>query len=360
MVQANNDFSKRDGLFNKLDHGCLVPMYFMQKSGWRGPVVPISAGMLPAINLYSFGVALKEAIVKSPFKAAVLASGDLSHCLKPGAPAGYAPAGERFDQEILNKLRSLDVEGLIGLSPELIAKAAQCGFPSLLIMLGSLDGRAAEVQILAYEGPFGVGYLTAAIVPGALAEERRLEQRLFEQQRNKGLAANKNEPFLVMLARKALETKVRSGRIISVPPDVPLEFRVPKGVFVSLKKHGQLRGCIGTTEPARDSVAAETVQNALAAGSHDPRFDPVEESELPELTYSVDVLEPPEPVGGLAQLDPRVYGVIVRSGRKVGLLLPDLEGVNTPAEQVEIAKKKARIHPHEKCRLERFRVTRYQ
>ncbi|MEW6660941.1 MAG: AmmeMemoRadiSam system protein A [Bacillota bacterium] len=359
VAQVNKDFSRTYGVSERLDHGCLVPLYFMQKAGWQGPVIPLTIGMLPAEDLYSFGVALKEAIARSSFKVAVLASGDLSHCLKPGAPAGYSPAGERFDQEVVALVRSLDVEGLVSLSPELVEKAAQCGLPSLIIMLGVLDGRAAEVQILGYEGPFGVGYLTAAITPGQAEEGRRLEQRLFDERRKRLAEVRRKESFLVRLAREALETYLRHGRIISVPADVPPEFRVPKGVFVSLKKHGQLRGCIGTVEPTRNNVAEETIHNALEAGSRDPRFNPVEETELAEITYSVDVLEPPEPADSLAQLDPRVYGIIVRCGRRTGLLLPDLEGVDTAEKQVEIAKQKAGIRAHEKCELERFKVVRH-
>lgn len=360
IARVNKELSRIYGVAEKLDHGCLVPLYFMQKAGWQGPVIPVATGMLPGEDLYSFGVAVKEAIARSSLKAAVLASGDLSHCLQPGAPSGYSPEGKRFDQEVVALVRSLDAEGLVGMAPELVEKAAQCGLSSLIIMMGTLDGRAARVQILAYEGPFGVGYLTAAIFPGQADAGRRLEQHLFNRRQTSITEVRKKESFLVRLAREALETYLKDGRIISVPPDLSPEFRRARGVFVSLKKNGQLRGCIGTVEPASDSVAEETISNALEAGLKDPRFNPVEKNELAEITYSVDVLEPPEPAASLAQLDPRTYGVIVKSGRRKGLLLPDLEGVDTSEKQVEIAKEKAGIRPHEKYELARFKVVRYR
>lgn len=134
----------------------------------------------------------------------------------------------------------------------------------------------------------------------------------------------------------------------------------PAGVFVSLKKHGQLRGCIGTIVPTRSSAAEEIVQNAISAATNDPRFPKVDASELDELEYSVDILGRPEPVESLDQLDPSRYGVIVSRGSKRGLLLPDLEGVDTVEEQVEIARHKADIGPGEQVKLERFEVMRYK
>ena len=131
------------------------------------------------------------------------------------------------------------------------------------------------------------------------------------------------------------------------------------GAFVSIKKHGRLRGCIGTVEPAQENLAAEIIANAISAGVHDPRFHPVQAHELSQLTYSVDVLTPAEPVTGIEELDPYRYGVIVKSGRRTGLLLPNLEGVTTAEEQIEIASQKAGIRPGEPVELYRFEVERY-
>lgn len=162
----------------------------------------------------------------------------------------------------------------------------------------------------------------------------------------------------VRLARQSLEHYLRTGKVLQVPDPLPPELAGRAGAFVSIKKHGNLRGCIGTIAPTRANLAEEIIYNALAAGLEDPRFPPVTVEELPDLTYSVDVLNEPEPAT-MADLDPRVYGVIVSCGRRRGLLLPDLEGIDTPQEQVAIACQKAGIKPDEPYCLERFTVTRY-
>jgi AmmeMemoRadiSam system protein A len=133
------------------------------------------------------------------------------------------------------------------------------------------------------------------------------------------------------------------------------------GAFVTIHKHGTLRGCIGTIEPTQDNVAKEVIQNAISAAIHDPRFPPITPEELADLDIKVDVLSEPEPVDGLEELDPRHYGVIVKSARdrRKGLLLPDLEGVDTVEYQVDIARRKAGIWPDEPIELYRFEVVRY-
>ena len=149
-------------------------------------------------------------------------------------------------------------------------------------------------------------------------------------------------------------------RRAALPADVPAELTARRaGVFTTLHKNGQLRGCIGTTEPTTDNVALEILQNGVSACSRDPRFPPVTAEELPLLEYSVDVLTPPEEIGSPAQLDVRRYGVIVSCGGRRGLLLPDLDGVDTVAEQVAIARRKGGIGPDEPVRLQRFEVIRH-
>jgi len=163
----------------------------------------------------------------------------------------------------------------------------------------------------------------------------------------------------VRLALEAIEAYVRNGRTIEPGADLPDELLKEKAAaFVCLKKHGALRGCIGTVEPVYDCLAREIIANAISAATRDPRFLPVEESELGDLVCSVDVLGVPEECG-LGDLDPKVYGVIVECGHRRGLLLPDLEGVDTVEEQVEIALRKAFIGPSEDVKLYRFRVNRY-
>ena len=170
----------------------------------------------------------------------------------------------------------------------------------------------------------------------------------------------KEESTYVKLARETIENYIKHGKIIIPPLDLPEEMINQKaGVFVSLKKNGNLRGCIGTFMPTQKNIAQEIIKNAISAAVDDPRFSPVTTSELGDLTISVDVLSPPEEISDISELDPKKYGVIVSSGYKKGLLLPDLEGVDTAEEQVNIAKRKAGIYPDEKVKLYRFEVKRY-
>ena len=165
---------------------------------------------------------------------------------------------------------------------------------------------------------------------------------------------------LVRLAKEAVEAYVERGEKIGIPDYVEEEFRNTKaGVFVSLKIGGQLRGCIGTFMPVADSIAEEVIRNAVASATADPRFMPVTPAELESLDYSVDVLSPPERVESLADLDHRKYGVIVVSGQRKGLLLPDLEGVDSVEEQLRITRAKAGIMPGEDVEVFRFEVKRY-
>lgn len=165
---------------------------------------------------------------------------------------------------------------------------------------------------------------------------------------------------LVKLAKATIEQYIAKGTRPQAA-GVPEEFLTDRaGVFVSLKIKGQLRGCIGTFMPQEDSIAQEIVRNAISASTEDPRFPPVSQSELEQLEYSVDVLSPPEPVSDISELDPKRYGVIVKSGFRRGLLLPDLEGVDTVEYQISIAMNKAGISPEEQVSIERFEVKRYK
>jgi AmmeMemoRadiSam system protein A len=164
---------------------------------------------------------------------------------------------------------------------------------------------------------------------------------------------------LVQLAREAIEAYVRQGKRLQPPAELTPEMQERAGVFVSLHKHGELRGCIGTLEPTQPNTAQEIIRNAISSATQDPRFPPVQPNELDDLDISVDVLSEPEPVQSLAELDPKRYGVIVESGWRRGLLLPDLEGVDTVEYQVDIARRKAGIGRDEPVQLYRFSVRRF-
>jgi AmmeMemoRadiSam system protein A len=341
----------------RLDHGVMVPLHYMVKHGFSKPVVVVNIGFLPVLDLYRYGTALAGAAKRIGRRIAVLASGDLSHRLKPDAPAGYSPKGSVFDERLMDCLRKYDPKGILGMPEELTQEAGECGLRPVAMMLGSLDDSKVRSEVLSYEGPWGVGYGVALIHPEGRGESRLME--VMEDRQARLDKARANESFPVRLARSAVERYVRGREMVDPPEDVPEPFRRRAGVFVSIHKDGMLRGCIGTTGPTCSAAAGEIIQNAISAATQDPRFRPVTPGELPFLDYSVDVLSEPEEVPGEEHLDPKVYGVIVERGRRRGLLLPDLPGINTVREQVDIAKQKAGIGMREEVALKRFTVTRY-
>lgn len=341
----------------EIDHGVMVPLYFLKEAGFREKLVVVNIGFLPYLDLYALGRKIGFAIEESGKPVAVVASGDLSHRLIPGAPAGYSPRGREFDEALVNYLGAFDVTSILTMDGSLIEAAGECGLRPIIILLGILDGLEVRPQVLSYEGPFGVGYCVALFEPGEKRPGSRLEvlrrefQARLEERRNR-------ESFPVRIARESLEHYVRTGRFMKPPEDVPEEFRGRAGVFVSIHREGALRGCIGTTGPVRKNLVEEIIHNAVEAGTRDPRFPPVTEDELDYLDYSVDILGPAE-LTDEESLDPRKYGVIVEAGGRRGLLLPDLDGVDTVEEQIAIARRKAGISPGEKVRLYRFTVKRY-
>lgn len=358
-VNLSPEIQRQYNLSPRLDHGVTVPLYFLQKAGVDLPLVHVSMAVAPVGKLYLFGLAVRQAANVLNRKVALLASGDLSHGLTRQAPGGYLPRGREFDEQLVRLLGAPDIAGVLQMDPELVEQAGECGYRSIVMMLGALDGYEVQAEILSYEGPFGVGYLVASLAPGRADGAPSLYAGMQAARRQEMAQRREKESYLVKYARETLERHVKG----EPPPevaDVPEEFRKKAGVFVSLKKQGRLRGCIGTIEPVQPDIVAEVAANAISAGLYDPRFQPVRREELEDLEYSVDVLRPPEPISGLNELDPEKYGVIVRAGRRSGLLLPNLEGVDTVAEQVAIARQKAGIGPDEPVRLERFEVIRYK
>lgn len=344
-----------------LDHGTLIPLLFLARTGYSCPVVRIGLSGLPSLQHYRLGQCVAEAVEALNRRAVWIASGDLSHKLKEDGPYGFAPEGPVFDKELTNAFASGDFGALLSISPELAEAAAECGWRSFQIMAGALDCCDITPELLSYEGPFGVGYGVAAFeVTGKNIRRNFGEQ--YHQARLQCLARIKQtEDDFVRLARLSVETYVRTGKRAQLPESLPGDLLHRRaGVFVSLKKEGRLRGCIGTISATADCIAGEILQNAISAAAHDPRFDPVQEDELPDLVYSVDVLGDPESIASEDALDPKRYGVIVQNGSRRGLLLPDLDGVNTIQKQIEIARQKAGIDEQERIRLYRFEVVRHR
>lgn len=344
-----------------LDHGTLVPLCFLSRCASGCKVVRIGLSGLPLIDHYRLGKCIAQTAESLERKIVLIASGDLSHKLKADGPYGFAPEGPEFDRIVTQAMAAGDFLRLLTLPPDFCEAAAECGLRSFVIMAGALDGRAVRPELLSYEGPFGVGYAVCAFETAGEDAGRRFD-RIFEKQERERLEATKaGEDAYVRLARHSLETFVKTGKYAERPENLTEELLGSRaGVFVSLKKHGQLRGCIGTVEPQEGCIADEILRNAVSAGTQDPRFDPVTEEELSDLVYSVDVLGEPEAAASAEELDAGRYGVIVTSGYRRGLLLPNLEGVDTPQQQIDIAMKKAGIRTEETYSLERFEVVRHK
>ena len=344
----------------KLDHGTMVPLWFIRQKydGFR--IVRIGLSGLPLTDHYRLGMMIKEAAEAVNRKVVFVASGDLSHKLQTYGPYGFAPEGPEYDKRIMDVCGRAAFGELLSFDETFCDKAAECGHRSFVIMAGAFDGVSVKAETLSHQDVTGVGYGICTFYPEGEDKQRcfldrflaEAEQRLTEQ-------ADKSDDY-VRLARKSLESYVKSRKTISVPGGLPEEMlKTRAGAFVSIHKHGKLRGCIGTIAPTADNVAQEIIRNAISAATKDPRFDPITEDELKWLEINVDVLGKPEKISSIDELDVKRYGVIVSSGYKRGLLLPDLDGVDTPEEQVAIAMKKGGIRESDHYTLERFEVVRH-
>lgn len=334
-----------------LDHGALVPLSFLDPQG-RYPLVELSLSFLPLHTHRAFGQAVRRAAARTGRRVAFVASGDCSHRLKPDAPAGYSPRAQQFDEQLVHLLTSGRYESLESIDPRLIEEAGECGLRSFVTLGGFLADSLVVTRVLAYEGPWGVGYLTAISAAPEL-----LDAALTPETGQKGGLPGRDESDVVALARRAIDLYVRHGRVLDTSETGGL-LASRRGAFVSLHRNGDLRGCIGTIEPTQSTLAAEVIHNAIQAATRDPRFPSLTVEELADLDISVDVLGTPEPAS-FEDLDPSIYGVIVSCDWRRGLLLPDLPGVCEPDEQVAIACAKAGIGAHEPVRLERFTVDRF-
>ncbi|MCD1654980.1 AmmeMemoRadiSam system protein A [Treponema zuelzerae] len=334
-----------------LDHGVLVPLYWLRKACPSAALVAIAPAFGTPRQVWKAGSALAAAARSAGRRVCVIASGDLSHKVSAESPYGMAAEGEQFDRLVTGAFESGDFSRLLDLPSSFREAAAECGLDSLLTALGALYAdnglspsdslpQGLRSTLSSYEAPFGIGYAVAGICLSS---------------------ASCSDP--VRIARTTIESFVRTGNCPDPSAFLKLEkreFPARAGCFVSLKKDGALRGCIGTISPVRETLQSEIMRNAVSACSEDPRFDPVRPEELAELEISVDILSEPEKIASRSQLDPSRYGVIVSSGYKRGLLLPDLEGVDTVEEQLAIACRKAGIGPDEHFDMERFTVERHR
>ena len=348
-----------------IDHGSLIPLYFLGQA-YRTelpPVIRIGVSGLMLHEHYRLGMLIRQAACKAGRSIAVIASGDLSHRLSGEGSYGYAKEGPEYDRRIMETMSKGDFEELFSFEEDFCDKAGECGHRCFAVLAGVFDCISVTAEKLSYEAPFGVGYGICRFLPCSV--QNTLTGKSFYDIYTERIKAEVTEhrggeDAYVRLARTALEAFVLRNEITKVPEDAPDELRnMRAGAFVCIKKHGRLRGCIGTVSPVMGNVGEEIIMNAMSVAVRDSRFAPVTADELDYLTYTVDIIGETEPVSSLDELDVKKYGIIVTRGDRRGVLLPNLEGVDTVEEQVDIARRKAGIAEGDSMETARFKVVRH-
>lgn len=351
---------------DQLDHGVLVPLSYLKRQGHDFKLVALSSSFLDKEKIYAAGVALQEAARQTGRRIVFVASGDQSHKVNDQSPYGFDADGPLYDDQLHQALQEGDAQKILSIDPVVCERAAECGYRSVVMLMGAFSRQGFETRLTCYEAPYGIGYCVALLTPRMAADGSDplavwKEEKRDENEREKDQASPP-----VQIAWKTLQAYLQERRHLRANDFADFESIMPElfekqaPVFVSLHKWGALRGCIGTTEATAPTVVEEIIHNAIHAAVKDPRFDPVEYHELADLTIHVDWLLPAEKVSDRSQLDPKKYGVIVRHKRRSALLLPDLEGVNSVQQQLEIVCSKAGIDPESSFEIERFQVKRYE
>jgi AmmeMemoRadiSam system protein B/AmmeMemoRadiSam system protein A len=325
-------YLKEDTAAHELEHSIEVQVPFLQYFKPDVKIVPIILSLGNGDIYKQIGRDIVQALWDSKGEAVIFASSDMSH---------YEPQGaaKKKDQQAIDAMINMDPNELLKRVEE--QNISMCGFaPAVVMLTAAKELGATSPRLVKYQTSGDVSGDYNAVVGYA------------------GIIVNKLSP-LVQLAKDALETYIKTGKTRR-PKELTSEMKDRAGVFVCIKKFGELRGCIGTFEPTYDNVAEEVVMNAISTAVRDPRFEPVRASELKDLDYTVDVLTEPEPVAGKEDLDPKRYGVIVECRYKRGLLLPDLGGVDSVDHQIDICRQKGGIEPDEPVKLYRFEVRRYK
>lgn len=358
------------GVRVELDHGCIVPMYYIDKSFSNYKIVHITIGMLELMDMYRAGMALRDAIEETGRNTVIIASGDLSHRLKDDGPYSYNPMGPVFDEMLVEAIVKGDYESVVSMPAKISEPAGECGLRSIVMALGCVDSMATEPRVYSHEGPFGVGYMTAFIdIKTGNAESiiEKIKKKNLDHYR----IMKESEDAYIKTARAAIEKWALEGKKLSWHEIKKSVFAGRSelvdgmedkraGVFVSIHKNGNLRGCVGTINPARGNLAEEIIANAISAATNDPRFAPLRSDEVYSIEIKVDVLGGLEKVASESELDSSRYGVVVEAGQKRALLLPNLDGIDSVEKQLEAVKQKAGIDETEECELYRFEVERHE
>jgi AmmeMemoRadiSam system protein A/AmmeMemoRadiSam system protein B len=342
-----------------LDHGSMVPLYFIRKYLPKCKIIVIGFSYLSLVDNYKMGEVIKKAVNNLNRKVVFVASGDLSHKLKEYGPYGFDSDGPIYDEKICNTMKNANFNELLEYEENFLDKAAECGHRSFTIMAGALDSLNVEPIFLSHEDVTGVGYGICKFYPKEENINRNFRIKYLDKIKTDLIDKYNNSDSYIRLAKDSITNYISNKKEIDIPDYVEDKLKnEKKAVFVSIHKFGKLRGCIGTILPTKECIAKEIIDNAINAATLDSRFDVISKDELPFLEINVDELTIPEKTTK-DELDPKKYGVIVTSGFKRGLLLPDLDGIDTVEEQIEIAMKKGNISSNDKIELERFEVIRH-
>ncbi len=333
-ILAASGYLQEDYLAHQYEHSIEVQLPFLQYFKSDIKFVPIILAYASGAIYKEIGKGLAKAIKESNREVVIIASSDMPH---------YEPqeSARRKDTQAIEAMLDLNEDELLRRVHEL--DITMCGYaPAVSLISAAKELGAGEAELVKYQtsGDASGDYSSVVGYAGIILKRTQMSP-------------------LVRLARETVETYIKQGKTPQLGELTP-EMKERAGVFVSIHKLGELRGCIGTFEPTQKNIADETIANAISSATRVPRFPPIAPGELKDLTYSVDVLTPPEPIKSQDQLDPKKYGVIVEAGWRRGLLLPDLEGVDTVDEQIDICRQKAGIAPDEPIKLYRFQVKRYK
>lgn len=335
QIVSVSEYVQEDKKAHEEEHAVEVQVPFLQYFKPDVRIVPIILTGAPAAIYREIGRDIARAIKDLNREAIILASGDMTH---------YEPheTAKEKDLQAVDAMLELDEDELTRRYKNLSISMCAYG-PVVCLISAAKEMGVGAAKLVKYQtsgdssGDYGavVGY--AGVIFKSIVIHP-----------------------LVALAKETVETYVKNREVLSPPATLTPEMKEKAGTFVSIHKLGSLRGCIGTFEPYEENVAAEIITNAVSSATRDPRFPPIAPEELKDLDYSVDVLTAPEPVKDASQLDPKRYGVIVEAGGRRGLLLPDLEGVDTVDYQIAVCRQKAGISRDEPLNLYRFEVKRYK
>ena len=332
QILAASSHLEEDYPAHQYEHSIEVQLPFLQYFKPDIRLVPIILAYHNGATYKAIGKDIAKAIKELNKRVVIMASSDMTH---------YEPqeSAQKKDAKAIEAVLDLNEDELLKRVDEL--NISMCGYaPTASLIAAAKELGATSAELVKYQTSGDTTGDYSAVVGYA------------------GIIIKGMSP-VARLAKETVETFVKEGKTPQ-PEELTPEMRERAGVFVSIHKLGGLRGCIGTFEPTQNNIAQEIIVNAISSATRDPRFPPIAPNELKDLSFNVDVLTTPKPIKSKDQLDPKKYGVIVEAGFRRGLLLPDLEGVDSVDYQIDICRQKAGIMPDEPIKLYRFEVKRYK